>query len=177
MREPDLIEKSANPKRDWKVVNHNSKAVADLILEVRRLRALVEGGRGGSFSIERAPFTVYATPNTKRPLETRDADAWRKFKVRAGFVEMVACQKTDDADGTGQTPVEIEVPDATAAYYIWVDLATPEIKHAATLPTGNIRPLAKIDTLTHTTRKRAIVLQYWTGHIFGGSGGCNPTWV
>ena len=94
-----LIKKGDDPRRDWQRINQDSKAIGDLQREVAVLRQSKRDA-GGGFEITREPFQIYNTPNTLRQLEEREEDAWRKFKVRAGFIDMVPCAKTDDADGT-----------------------------------------------------------------------------
>lgn len=172
-----LILKGDSPTKDWRRINADTLAIGDLRREVLALRETVKRRRNGSVVMELRPFEVYQTFNTLRAEEERDADAWRKFKVRSGYIDMVACNFTDNHDAeSGITVLEIEVPAETPAYYVWADLTAKEIKHAVTLPeySSVIRPLCKINTATHAARRRALLRQYWLGDIFSGGSPAEP---
>lgn len=180
-------------EKNWEAVNYTMDAVAALQDEVRRLRELLtvslrklqrdEGGRD--------PFEVYRRTNTVR-LEP-DADWWRKFQVRHGYVLAGSKTKTtkcDDADGEGTVPEEIAVPSGTATYRVWLEITmdgstatASEMKHGAAGWTGFPAAsadatklywlIAEIDTDTRSADKVALVRQYQRDdvHIVGVGGG------
>jgi hypothetical protein len=132
------------------------------------------------------PFKVYQSPAHDA------AEDWRTFRVRAGAYGTTPVLGTDGADvaaggnvaegvnDVDDTATEVEdtaynadfdiiVPDATLAYYIWIDAATdpaePVIDHGATIPGGGTDDdwwngsgyilIAIIDTATLTSTKVA----------------------
>jgi hypothetical protein len=192
-----LIQRSDDPRRDWKRINQDSLAIGDLRREVQLLRRKVERYEQGHVLIERLPFEVYSSPPPLLAEEDRDPlDGWRKFRVRSGRADYVPCLDCDGADGEGGTPLVIEVPINTPIFHVWcdyTDATEPHIKHTTfpivegsptathwdtfpALPAG-IRPLALINTQTHAARKRAIVRQYQIGDIWPSGGADGGTWT
>jgi hypothetical protein len=121
MRAPaSLIQRDADPRRDWKSINRNAVAIGDAIREVRGMREKFKSTGRTPFVLDRLPFEVYQTPNVLRAKEDRAEDAWLKFKVRHGYVNGIKCDGCDDADGEGTTPVEIVVNAGALKHYVWV---------------------------------------------------------
>jgi hypothetical protein len=128
------------------------------------------------------PFKVFLSPPDNGGAPEEDG-YWRTFRVRAGAYGTTAVAGTDGADtdpDDGELNpndefsnlIDIVVPDATAAYYIWVDASTPSapvIDHGSTIPGGGTDAdwwggtfflIAKIDTSTKSSSKVAVVRQF-----------------
>lgn len=174
----NLIQQGDDPRRDWRKINEALEEAARVQPELRRLREEVArlSRRVGVDIVTRLPFQVYFKTNSER--ETVEADWWRIFYVRHGYVNRIKTDGCDDADDEGTTATEIEVPDGTAVYWVWVSInltsAANTIGHGATwtgypslLSAGvAYRPLARIDTDTFSDDKRAVVRQFQCGDIW-----------
>jgi hypothetical protein len=185
------IQKGEDSRKNWLQINANTREVARLANEARRLSDLVADlrRRVGDGDMERHAFRVYNRINCL--LASPDADNWRKFQVQHGYVNMVKTTGCDDEDGEGTTPELIEVAAETAVYYIWVEVTlsgttvtAAEVKHGATGWTGfpdewstsgkYFKLLARIDTDTWVEELQAVIRQFQDEDIWvpqaGGSG-------
>lgn len=128
------------------------------------------------------PFKLLKSP--RNPDDDPDDSAlWRTFRVRAGAYGTTPVDFTDGANKNPDDPaspvtsrefdaaIDIIVPDATAAFYFWIDAtdpAAPYIDHGAVIPgTGNDDDwwnnsgfiLLAVITISHSPNK-AVVRQY-----------------
>lgn len=178
----------------WREVNANSVAVRDLQRRVLSLEQVIQ--RLTQFSTVVFPFKVYS--RTREQLDEVDRpDAWRKFRVRHGYVFAGGKVKTtgcDDADGEGTTPVEITVepPDPEdidpQPYEVWIEVtldgdvaSAAEVKHGPDGWAGIPDPVAvagkfmvhvaSIDIFSKA-RNQAVIRQYVREDIrIAGTGG------
>ncbi len=175
---PPDIQQSEDSRKNWRTINPALEALRTTINETTRTRDSIENLRRiqGREISDRHPFRIYRRPNSLRL--TADANWWRKFTVQHGYVNNVRTATTDDADaawGVEQT-IEIVVPSGKDAYYIWVDSTLsgssvtantiqsgsapwpgfPNQTHSAKMSTL----LARIDTLTYESTKRALIRQF-----------------
>jgi hypothetical protein len=184
------IQPGDDSRKNWKAINFNGSVLRELVGDHLALKDQVATGRRPPRVEGRHPFQVYFKAPHRRPFaDFNGAEDWRTFKVRHGYVELVKTSGCDDADGEGTVATEIVVPDATAAYYIWVEVTlgspiTNAIAHGAAGWTGfprNVgagkayRCLAKVNTSTYSARKRALVRQYQVGDIWLGE--MLPVWL
>ena len=128
------------------------------------------------------PFRMYRIPDWYRTSPDPATD-WRKFCVRLGKVFVnwadVAVTGADDctlADDesfpltAGAGVNEVTVPDATAAYWFWLDItgSTVAVNSSATAPTwgpGAI-PIGYIDTATGSSQRIARCRQLLRTDLF-----------
>lgn len=138
---------------------------------------------GAAAPITYHPFKVYKSPPNPDD-DPDDSALWRTFRVRAGALGTVPVLNTDGADESPDNPaspvtnraydadIDIIVPDATAAFYIWIDATdetSPFIDSGVTIPGGGTDDdwwggiyylVCIIDTNTYTATKRAIPRQF-----------------
>lgn len=190
MHGPSKIAVGSDLRKAWRITNGNADSQAEIIAEVRRLRALVVKNGRGSFTTKRDPFSVYVKPNALRLAADRSEDTWRKVFVQSGRANFIPCRDCNQADGpvgVGDVALEIEVPTGKAIFFVWCDFTDanePRIRktiyseagaatHWDTFPAvpAGIRPLANVDTLTHGASKRALIRQFQLGDIWPGGGG------
>lgn len=136
-------------------------------------------------AVELFPFKILTSPLNPEWTTPEDVydKAWRAFRVRAGAYGTVAVRKTDGADVNPDDAtlkpfpeynedIDFLVPSETEAYYVWVDASSPDspvIDKGTTIPgdgtdddwwKGVYFLIAKIDTATHSDKRKAIIRQF-----------------
>jgi hypothetical protein len=194
MNEIPLIKEGSDIRTHWRTVNSTIGGIAKARVQIGVLRTKVEKRGRGEYGSDLEPFEIYIEPIealdlsalTEEEQTAKRESYWRECRVRHGYVNFVATQGCDDADGAGVTLELIEVPADTAAFFIWADwsdASAPVIRHTDEYGehwdgypavSGTIRPLARITT---EDGPPARIRQYHKGDIWPGGGESLPVWL